>query len=49
MEDIKGAEKLILKLSVSLRFDSDVFIIQLDFLARSIATALYTFIVGSLL
>ncbi len=44
MEDLEGSKKLTLKLFVPLRLD--VFAIQLDFLVQSIATALYTLIMG---
>ena len=47
MEDSEGSKKLVLKLFVPLHFD--VFAIQSDLLARSIASALDSFIVGSLL
>ena len=44
MEDLEGSEKLIFKLFVLLCFD--VFTIQPDFLARGIAMALYSFVIG---
>ena len=45
MADLKGSKKLILELSVPLYFN--VFAIQPDLLARSIASALDSFIMGS--
>ncbi len=47
MEDLEKSKNLVFKLLVLLRFN--VFAIQPDFLVQSIATALYSFIVGSLL
>ncbi len=47
MEDSKGSIKLALKLHVSVRFD--ILAVQLDLLARSVATALYSFVIGSFL
>ncbi len=47
MEDSEGSKKLALELLVPLRFD--VFAIQPDLLARSIAMALYSFVMGSFL
>ncbi len=47
MEDLEGSKKLTLKLFVHLRFD--VLAIQLDFLARSIAVALNSLVMGSFL
>ncbi len=47
MENSEGSKKFGLKLFVPLHFD--VFAIQLDLLARSIATALYSFVIGSFL
>ena len=44
MEDLKESKKFALELFVPLCFD--VFAIQLDFLARSVATALYSFVMG---
>ena len=44
MEDSKGFKKLALKLFVSLRFD--IFAIKPDYLAQSIATALYSLVMG---
>ncbi len=44
MEDLKKSEKHILKLFVPLYLD--VFAIQLDLLAQSIAMALYSFIIS---
>ncbi len=47
MEDSEGSKELALELLVPLRFD--VFAIQPELLARSIATALYFLVIGSLL
>ncbi len=47
MEDSERSKKLALELLVPLRLD--VFAIQPDLLARSIATALYSLIMGSFL
>ena len=47
MEDLEGSKKLVFELFVSFRLD--VFAIQPDFLAQSIALALEFFIVGSFL
>ncbi len=47
MEDSEGSKKLALELFIPLCFD--VFAIQLDILARSIAMALYSFVIGSFL
>ncbi len=47
MEDSERSKKLALKLLVPLCFD--VFAIQPDFLAWSIATALYFLVMGSIL
>ncbi len=47
MEDLEGSKELALKLLVPLRFD--VFAIQLDFLARSIAMALHSRVISFLL
>ncbi len=47
MEDSEGSKKLALELLFSLRFD--VFAIQPDLLARIVAMALYSFIMGFLL
>ncbi len=47
MEDSEGSKKLALELLVPLRFD--VSAVQPDFLVRSVAAALNSFIMGSLL
>ncbi len=47
MENLEESKKLTLKLLIPLCFD--VFVIQLNLLAQSIATALYSFVIGSLL
>ncbi len=47
MEDLKESKKLALEFFVRLHFD--IFAIQPDFLIRSIATALYFLVIGSLL
>ncbi len=47
MEDLEGSKKLALELLVPLCLD--VFAIQLDLLARSIATTLYSLLMGFLL
>ncbi len=47
MEDLEGSKKLALELSVPLRFD--VSAIQPDFLARSVASALNSLVMGSFL
>ncbi len=47
MEDSKGSKKLALELFVLLRLD--VFTIQPDLLTQSVATALYSFVIGSVL
>ncbi len=47
MEDLEGSKKLALELLIPLRFD--VFAIQPDFLAWTIATTLYFFVIGSIL
>ncbi len=47
MEDSEGSKELALELLVSLRFD--VLIVQPDLLARSVATALYSLVMGSFL
>ncbi len=47
MEDLEGSKKLTLKLLVLLRFD--VLAVQLDLLARSVAAALYSLVMGSFL
>ncbi len=44
MEDSEGSKKHVLKLLVPLCFD--VFTIQLDFLTQSVATTLYSLIMG---
>ncbi len=45
MENLEGSKKLVLELFVPFRFN--VFAIQPDFLAQSIATALYSLVMGS--
>ncbi len=47
MEDLEGSKKLAFELLVPLRFD--VSAIQLDLLARSIASALNSLVMGSFL
>ncbi len=47
MEDSEGSKKLALDLLVPLRFD--VLAVQPDLLARSVAAALYSLVVGSFL
>ncbi len=47
MEDLEGSKKLVLELLIPLRFD--VFAIQPDLLARSVAVTLYFLVMGSLL
>ncbi len=47
MEDLKGSKKFALELFIPLCFD--ILAIQLDLLARTIATALYSLVMGSLL
>ncbi len=47
MEDSEGSKELTLKLFIPLRFD--VFAIYLDLIAQSIATAFYSFVMGSFL
>ncbi len=47
MEDSEGFKKFVFELYVLLCFD--VFAILLDLFAWSIATALYSFVIGSLL
>ncbi len=47
MEDSEGSKELALKLLVPLRFD--VLVVQPDLLARSVATALYSLVMGSFL
>ncbi len=44
MDDLEGSKELALKLLVPLRFD--VLAIQPDLLARSVATALYSLVMG---
>ena len=44
IEDLEGSKKYLFKLFVPLCFD--VFAIQLDFLVKSIATALYSIVIG---
>ncbi len=47
MEDLEESKKLAFKLLIPICFD--VFAIQPDFLARSVATALYSLVIGFLL
>ncbi len=47
MEDSEGSKKLVSELLVLLRFD--VFAIQPDLLAQSVATTLYSLVMGFLL
>ncbi len=47
MEDLEGSKKLALELFVPLRFD--VLAVQPDLLAQSVATALYSLVMGSFL
>ena len=44
MEDLEGSKKFAFELFVSLCFD--IFAIQPDFLAQSIATVLYSFVMS---
>ncbi len=47
MEDLEESKELALELFIPLRFD--IFVIQPDILAWSIATAFYSLVIGSLL